>query len=122
MKDRPTPSSLEIIFLHLQSSAAVEDRIRSEADALMQRYSHIHSCRVVVEAPHHHRQHDREIQVKIDIGLPGSHILINHEPSLHSTLAQSEATNLTKHLEAQPDHKDVYVSIRDAFAAVRHRL
>ena len=106
----------------MDPSPAVESRVRSEIETLNQRFDRINTCRVVIEAPHHHRQHGREIQVKIDLGVPGSHILVNHEPSVHNALAQSEEGKSTKRSEAQPDHKDIYVSIRDAFAAARRQL
>lgn len=124
MKNTPSlsPDKLEISFLHLDPSAAVEDRIRTEVATLLERCPRIHSCRVVVGSPHHHRQHGREVCVKIDLGVPGSHIVINHEPALHGVITQGSAASVSKDLETQPDHKDIYVSVRDAFAAARHRL
>jgi ribosome-associated translation inhibitor RaiA len=103
-------------------SAAAEARIREEASKLGRYFDHIIGCRVVVEAPHRHHVHGNGFRIKINITVPGSEIAVNHEPSLHSTVAGSETGGWEKHLEAQPDHKDIYVSIRDAFAAARRRL
>ena len=112
----------QITFRHMDVSPAVEARIREEVAALEHYFNRITSCRVVVEAPHQHHQRGRGFHINIDLRVPGSEIVVNHEPSLHSTAANSESGEWEKHLETQPDHKDVYVSIRDSFAAARRRL
>lgn len=103
-------------------SPAVEARIREEVAALGRYFNRITSCRVVVEAPHQHHQRGKGFHISIDLHVPGSEIVVNHEPSLHGTVANSETGEWEKHLETQPDHKDIYVSIRDAFATARRRL
>ena len=88
-----------------------------------QYFGRITSCRVVVEAPHRHHEHSgRTFHIGIEIGVPGSRIVVDHEFSLHSTLVQSEASEWEKHLEVQPEHKDIHVCIRDAFKTARRRL
>ncbi|MDZ4287919.1 MAG: HPF/RaiA family ribosome-associated protein [Prosthecobacter sp.] len=110
---------VQITFRRMEPSPAVETRIREEAVALDRYFSRITSCRVVVEAP---GRAGRGFEVSIDIGVPGSEIAVNHQPSQHSSLVHSETDELEKHHEVQPDHKDVFVSIRDAFAAARRQL
>ncbi|MDZ4403626.1 HPF/RaiA family ribosome-associated protein [Prosthecobacter sp.] len=114
--------SPQITFRHMDVSPAVEARIREEVAALGHYFNRITSCRVVVEAPHQHHQRGKGFHISIDLHVPGSEIVVNHEPSLHGTVANSETGEWEKHLETQPDHKDIYVSIRDAFAAARRRL
>lgn len=113
---------LQITFRHMEVSPAVEARIQGEVAALEHFFNRITSCRVVVEAPHRHHQRGRGFHINIDLHVPGKEIIVNHEPSLHSTLAKGEAAELEKHLETHPDHKDIFVSIRDAFAAARRQL
>ena len=114
---------VQITFRHMDSSPAVEDRIREEAANLEHFFDRITSCRVVVEAPHRHHEHNgRQYHVSIEIGVPGSRIEVNHDPSLHSMLAHGETEAWEKHLEVQPDHKDIYVCIRDAFSRARRQL
>lgn len=108
---------LQITFRQMDVSPAVESRIREEVAALEHFFNRINSCRVVVEAPHRHHQRGKGFHINIDLRVPGRELVVNHQPSLHSTLAGTEQIGLEKHLETQPDHKDVYVSIRDAFAA-----
>lgn len=113
---------LQITFRHMEVSPAVEARIHEEVAALEHFFNRINSCRVVVEAPHRHHQRGRGFHINIDLRVPGSEIVVNHEPSLHGSLARGETDEWEKHLETQPDHKDIYVSIRDAFAAARRQL
>ena len=47
---------------------------------------------------------------------------MNHEPSLHRALTHGGANEWSKHLEAHPEHKDVYLAIRDAFKEARRQL
>ena len=114
---------VQITFRHMDSSPAVEARIREEVAGLEQYYGRITSCHVVIDAPHRHHEHGgRTYHININLLVPGSNIVINHEPSQHSTLAQSDADECEKRHEAAPDHKDIYVVIRDAFFSARRRL
>lgn len=113
---------VQVTFRNTDPSAAVEQRVHEEAEALNRYFDRITSCRVMVEAPHRHHQHGQTFHVTIELGVPGSKIIVNHEPSLHSSLVHSETGEMEKRLEAQPDHKDVFVSIRDAFTAARRQL
>ncbi len=117
-----TLTPVQITFRHMPPSPAAESRIQEEAADLDRYFGRITSVHVVVEAPHRHHQHGRGFHVNIVIDVPGSSIVINHEPSLHSTLTQAETEQWEKHLETHPDHKDLYVCIRDAFNAARRRL
>jgi cold shock CspA family protein/ribosome-associated translation inhibitor RaiA len=95
---------LQITFRDVPPSAAVEARIREEADALGHYDDRIVRCRVVVEMPHRHHQHGRLFDVRIDLTVPGHEIVIGRDSS---------------HDHA---HEDVYVAIRDAFEAARRQL
>jgi len=112
-----------VTFRHMEPSPAAEARIQEEAANLHRYFGRILDCRVVIDAPHrHHRPGGWTFHVGIDVGFPGSRIVVNHEPSLHGAPGQGEAGQVEKRLEPQPDHKDLYVCIRDAFATVRRRL
>lgn len=103
-------------------SPAAEARILDEVRALEHCYDRITSCHVVVEAPHQHHQRGQSFQVSIDLHVPGSQIVVNHTPSPRAALAGDEVQEPEKSHEPQPEHKDLYVSIRDAFAAARRQL
>jgi ribosome-associated translation inhibitor RaiA len=104
----------------METSPAVEARIRQEAGALDRFFDRITSCRVVVEAVH--QGHGQEYKVSIDLSIPNHDIVVNHSPALHNAKALGGNGGRTKDREPQADHKDIYVSIRDAFAAARRQL
>jgi ribosome-associated translation inhibitor RaiA len=113
---------LQITFRQMRPSEAVAARIRSEVSKLDHYYGRITSCRVAVEAPHRHHKRGVEFHIVIHLGLPREEIVIKHAPSLHKVMARNEAQKWIKHLETGATHRDVYVTIRDAFKAARRRL
>ena len=113
---------VQITCRNMQPSAAVTARIEEEAAKLDEFFPRITSCRVVVEAPHRHHKWGQLFHVRIDLGVPGTELAVSHEPSPRAMLRHDEEAALKKHIEVHPEHKDVYVAIRDAFASARRQL
>ncbi len=113
---------LQITFRNMKPSQAVSARINAEAAKLNRYFNRITSCRVLVEAPHRHHHWGEPFHVRIELGVPGSEIIIKHVPSLRKALAHSDLAKWVKSLEPDAPHKDMYVAIHDAFKAVRRRL
>ena len=90
---------LQITIRDMEHSDALESHIREKANKLDEFFSHVMSCRVVVEMPHKHHHQGKQFNVRIDIGVPGSEIVVNRD-----------------HAE------DVYVALRDAFDAAKRQL
>lgn len=90
---------LQITIRDMEHSEALETHIRDKAGKLDEFFNHIMSCRVVVEMPHKHHHQGKQYNVRIDIGVPGSEIVVNRD-----------------HAE------DVYVALRDAFDAAKRQL
>ena len=103
-------------------SEAVAARVQEEAEKLDEFYRRITSCRVIVEIPHRHHTLGEQFHVRIELGVPGGEIVVRHEASLHSAVQRGDEEEWEKHLEANPQHKDIDVVIRDAFKAARRRL
>lgn len=96
---------LELSFRNMDSSDAVETRVRERVEKLEQYYGHINSCRVVVEAPHRRHHKGKIYHVRIEIGVPGrENLVVNRDPGEHHA------------------HEDVYVAVRDAFNAAQRQL
>jgi cold shock CspA family protein len=95
---------LQITYRDVPASAAADARIREEAAQLEQFYDRIQRCRVVVELPHRHQRQGNLYAVRVDLTVPGHEIVIGREPS------------------EQHAHEDLYVAIRDAFAAAKRQL
>jgi len=90
---------LQITLRNIPKSAAVEAAIRRRAGKLDRYHRHIVSCRVVVEIPSRHSHQGREFVVRLDIKVPGSEIVINHD-----------------------HHEDLYTALQEAFHAAQRRL
>ena len=97
---------LQITFRDMDSSPAVEARLREKVETLEHVSTHITACRVVVGAPtvHHRKGAGSSYQVAIELSVPGGEIVVSHD--------KGDAA----------DHDDVYVALRDAFAAAKRRL
>jgi len=95
---------VQITFRHMDTSAAVETRVRELANHLGVFSDRIQSCRVVVDSPHRHHHQGKVFNVKVQLGLPGEDVVVDME-------------------RPQRDgHEDVYVVLRDAFDAARRQL
>ena len=95
---------LNISFRNMDPSEAVETRIREKAEKLERLFDRIVSCEVVVEAPHRNHQKGKLYEVRINLSVPGEDINVGR------TGPQNHA------------HEDVYVALRDAFAAATRQL
>ena len=95
---------LQITFRNMKPSEAVETRIQQNVAKLERSCENLLGCRVVVEAPHAHQRKGGLFNTRIDLTLPSEIIVVNREPDLHKGSG------------------DIYVSIRDAFAATERQL
>lgn len=90
---------MQITIRDIEHSEALETHIRQKAQKLEEFFNHIMSCRVVVEMPHKHHNQGKQFNVRIDIGVPGSEIVVNRD-----------------------HNEDVYIALRDAFNAAKRQL
>lgn len=95
---------MQVIFRNMDPSPAIEDKIRKEGKKLMRYYDHVISCRVAIELHHRHHHKGKLYHVRIDLTVPNAELVANREPPQDHTL------------------EDVYVAIRDAFAAIKRQL
>ena len=90
---------LQVTSRNVDLSEAADQLIREKAAKLDSVYDQIMGCRVLVETPHSHQHKGNTYNVKIDLTVPGSEIVIKRE-----------------------ENQDLYVAIRDAFDAARRKL
>lgn len=118
-----TNNTAKTTFRNMPPSDAVTARVQQEAEKLGKYFDRITSCAVVIEAPHGHKHHHGEpFHVRIELGVPGKDLVVNHNPSVRRIAEQSEEGRARKNDEVEAPHKDLYVAIRDAFLAVRRQL
>ena len=90
---------LQITARDVSLSEIADQSIREKAAKLDTFYDKIMGCRVLVEAPHRHQHQGVLYNVRIDLTVPGSELVVKRE-----------------------SHEDLYVAIRDAFDAARRQL
>ena len=81
---------LQISFRNMKVSDVVDARIREEVAKLETFYKGIMHCRVVVELPHRHHKSGDLYHVRIDMTVPGAELVVKREPSLYSSVRQSD--------------------------------
>jgi len=94
---------LEITFRNVERTPEVEEKIRAKAAKLDRFYDRITGCRVVVEAPHKHQTKGNSYHIRIEVSVPGDELIVNRDPP-------------------NPDHEDLGVALRDAFAAAQRQV
>lgn len=90
---------LQIVFRDVARSDAVETVIREKADKLGLFFDRIMSCRVTVGIIQKHKHQGKLFNIRVDLTVPGSEIVVNRDKA-----------------------EDVYVAIRDAFDVAKRRL
>lgn len=95
---------LQITYRHMDRPETLDEKIRERAGKLDQFAPNIMSCRVVVDAPHQHKNKGNLYQVSVDVTLPGHEINVTRRPDGHQA------------------HEDPYVVVRDVFDAVERQL
>lgn len=95
---------LQITFRHMDSSAALEAKIRERAAELDRHFPNIMSCRVVIELAHQHHHQGNHYNVSINITVPGHELAVTQNPG------------------KQDARDDAFVAMRDAFDAAHQQL
>ena len=93
-----------VSFDDIPIDEAVRDAALEHIAQLENFYSRITGCHVVIAQPHRHHREWRRYSVRVDVRVPGGEIVVNREHHLDHA------------------HEDVFVALRDSFAAARRRL
>ncbi len=113
----------QITYRDVAASAALDRLIEAEAAKLEHFFDGIVSCRVLVE--HTHRRHRRgsPYRVRIELGVPGEPLVVNHTDDVRPVPPWSdEPERVRKAAEHEAEHKDPQLAIRDAFHTLTRRL
>lgn len=94
---------LEITFRNVVRTEEMEERIRAKAAKLDRFFDRITGCRIVVEAPHKHHLKGNTYRVHIELSVPGEELVVNRDPQ-------------------NPEHEELTIALRDAFAAAQRQL
>lgn len=97
-------SQLELSFRNMDTSPVVERLIQEKVEKLERIFDGITSCHVYVDAPHAQHRTGNHYEVRIEVRVPGTELVVNSKPG-----------NVNA-------HEDLRVAIRDAFNAMERRL
>ncbi len=94
----------QIAFRKIKRSEALMSNLHERIAWLEHFSDQIMSCHIIVEKPHNHHRQGNLFHVRINLRLPGAELIVNREPSAHKA------------------HKDLKVTIHDAFDETRRKL
>ena len=94
----------EVAFRNVEPTEAVKQLIADGLDDLEEVYDRITSVRVMVEETNPGRKAGKLNHVRVEIGVPGSEIVVNRNPPEH------------------PASQDLHSAIREAFGIARRQL
>ena len=95
---------LQITFLGMARSTAVETQIQRWVEKLDRSYGRITRCAAWVEQPPLHGRKGNTFHVRVELEVPGETIVVSRDHGLDH------------------GHENVYAAISDAFRAARRRL
>lgn len=90
---------VQITIRDIPASSTLESHIRTKTSKLEQFHDRLTSCRVVVEFQQKHKHRGKLYNVRIDITVPGKEMVTTKKTD-----------------------EDIYIAIRDAFAAITRQL
>jgi ribosome-associated translation inhibitor RaiA len=94
---------VRIVFRDMEPSEAVRQVVEKKLAKLGEK-ARIVGGEVAIEAPHRQHHQGTHFRVRVDLQVPGEEIVYGRDPG------------------DDGGHEDVYVAIRDAFAAVTRRI
>lgn len=95
---------VQIHYNGIDSSDALTERIREQAEKLEHMYNRIERIEVAIGTPHHQNGRAQRFHVRLRIFVPGNDVIIDRDPG------DPEA------------HFDAHTAVRDAFQAAKRRL
>lgn len=90
---------LQIVFREMAPADAVETQIREKVKKLELFYPHIIGCKATISIAGKHKNQGQLFNVRLDISVPGSELVVNHDK-----------------------HEEFSVALRDAFDAAKRQL
>ena len=110
---------VDITFRNMADSPLLEEEIRARAEWLATYHPRIQRCRVVLEVPHRHPRHGREIAIAVEVGLPEGAVHVHHT---HPPSAESSGLAVSLGHRDHPHNQEALEAIREAFHSARRQI
>ena len=111
----------QVAFRNMDTAPELEAAVQKETSGLDRFFNRIMSCRVVIEGPRR-QEYGGLYNIRIDVGVPGEELVVEHNPTLHTGLQEIEAMRKTKQSEPHRERRDARRAIHEAFKEMRRRL
>ncbi|HVW84172.1 MAG TPA: HPF/RaiA family ribosome-associated protein [Bryobacteraceae bacterium] len=111
----------QITFRNMETAPELEAAVLQEAEKLERFFPRIMSCRVAIEGPKR-QEFGGLFRIRIDLGVPGEELLVEHNPTLHANLQNLDEERKTKKAEPHRERRDARRAIHEAFHEMRRRL
>lgn len=99
----PTMANVQITFLGMERSTAVEAQVQRWVDRLGRTSDRLLRCEAWIEKPHRHNRKGNTFRVRVELAVPGKTIVVSDTGLDHT-------------------HENAFVAVADAFRAARRQL
>lgn len=114
---------VETTYRDIPRSDAVDTLVQKEISTLERFFNRIISCRTLIEKPYEHHVRGAPFRIRIELGVPGKKLIVNHTPTVRDDAFWDEETRrLTKISEVDAEHKHLRLALHDAFHKACRRL
>jgi ribosome-associated translation inhibitor RaiA len=112
----------EVMFRGVRRSKGLTEDIGRRLEKLETFYDPIIGCRVQISLAERRHNSGNRYRVRLDLGVPGGHIVVSHDASHRPDARRAGARRMTRQLETEADHRYVRVAIRETFDIARRQL
>lgn len=95
---------VDVTYKNFTPSDAITDHVKQKAERLERLTDDIISTEVALVSPGLHPHHGQNFEVHLNVKVPGKTLVVNRDP------------------EDDKSHHDIYIAIRDAFAAMERQI
>jgi ribosome-associated translation inhibitor RaiA len=117
MKVQPT-----VTFRGIPNSQALEADIHARLARLEKFCPDIISAQVVVELGERHHRDGKRWRVRLDVSVPGEHIIVKNESTLRPEVRAREVQATRKQDESDAGQKYAKVAVRESFEVAKRQL
>ncbi|MEZ5320214.1 MAG: HPF/RaiA family ribosome-associated protein [Vicinamibacterales bacterium] len=112
----------EVTFRGVRRSDGLTADIERRLAKLETFYQPIIGCRVQLSLAERRHNSGNRYRVRLDLGVPGGHIVVSHDASHRPEARRNGTGRLTRQLETEADHRFARVAIRETFDIARRQL
>lgn len=111
-----------VTFKGIPNSQALEADIRARLARLEKFCPDIISAQVLVELGERHHRDGKRWRVRVDVAVPGEHVIVKNESTLRPDVRAREVQTTRKQDESDAGQRYAKVAVRESFEVARRQL